>query len=58
MKKTFFMLIAAMLTLGIAHAKQTIVKNGKPTARIVTNGSDAVNREAAKLLQDFVQRIS
>ena len=55
---TLFIILAAMLLPGIAQAEQTIVKNGKATARIVTDRSDAVNLQAAELLQDFVKRIS
>ena len=50
-------LSAALFSAG-ASAQITLVKEGKSTARIVLADRDSVNRTAATLLQDFVQRIS
>lgn len=41
-----------------ANGGMSIVKNGKPVARIVVDHGDTVNVQAARLLQDFVMRIS
>lgn len=62
MKKTIqrtcaALLLALCLPAG-AEAQMTMVKNGKPTSRIVLADTDSTNRKAADLLQDFVQRIS
>lgn len=40
------------------NAQITIVKDGKPTSRILTEKGKEVDNEAALLLQDFVKRIS
>lgn len=39
-------------------AQVTVVKEGKPVSRILVQADDAVDNQAARLLQDFVQRIS
>lgn len=39
-------------------AQVTIVKNGKPKSRILVNQQNATDKQAAILLQDFIQRIS
>ena len=51
-------MLAVVLAAGAAQAKLTIVKNGKPAARIVANSNSDVDKQAAELLQDFVKRIS
>lgn len=51
------LLLALCIPAG-AEAQMTMVKNGKPTSRIVLADTDSTNRKAADLLQDFVQRVS
>ena len=41
-----------------ANGGMSIVKNGKPVARIVVDHGDTVNVQAARLLQDFVMRLA
>lgn len=50
--------LSAFLCLSGAHSQMTFVKEGKAVSRIVIADKDSVNRRAADLLQDFVQRIS
>ena len=50
--------LSAFLCLSGAHAQMTLVNKGKAVSRIVIADKDSVNRRAADLLQDFVQRIS
>lgn len=50
--------LSAFLCLSSAHSQMTFVKEGKAVSRIVIADKDSVNRRAADLLQDFVQRIS
>lgn len=62
MKKTIkctcaTLLLALCVSVG-AEAQITLVKNGKPTSRIVLANADSTNQKAAGLLQDFVQRMS
>ncbi len=60
--KTLFrlagILLVLLLTTMQAEAQLTIVKDGKPTSRIVLAEKTQVNEQAATLLQDFVHRIS
>ena len=58
MKRFLLIVLALCLAAAGAQAKLTIVKSGKPTARIVANIDNSVDKQAAELLQDFVQRIS
>lgn len=51
-------MVAALLTSGMVQAQQLLVDGGKAKARIVVEPGDSVNRQAATLLQDFIQRIS
>lgn len=41
-----------------SFAQVQLVKNSKPTSRIVVAGNDSTDIKAANLLQDFVQRVS
>lgn len=50
-------LLLGALTTNVS-AQMTVVKKGKPAARIVCAEDTPVNRQAAELLQDFVKRIS
>ena len=58
MQRIFYYLVAALLTSGMVQAQQLLVDGGKAKARIVVEPGDSVNRQAAALLQDFIQRIS
>lgn len=57
MKRNLLTLLAAGAIL-TAQAAVPLVKNHKPSGRIVRNGADSVECKAALLLQDFVKRIS
>lgn len=50
--------LSAFLWITDASAQLTLVKDGKAASRIVLTEKNEVNRQAATLLQDFVQRIS
>lgn len=50
--------LSAFLSVSGAHAQMTFVKKGKAVSRIIVADKDTINRKAADLLQDFVQRIS
>ena len=50
--------LSAFLSVSGAHAQMTFVKEGKAVSRIIVADKDTINRKAADLLQDFVQRIS
>ena len=50
--------LSAFLSVSGAHALMTFVKEGKAVSRIIVADKDTINRKAADLLQDFVQRIS
>lgn len=50
--------LSAFLWMADASAQLTLVKDGKAVSRIVLNEKSEINRQAADLLQDFVQRIS
>ncbi len=52
------LLVYAACTAVPAAARITLVKDGKPKARIVVTTADTTDARAARLLQDFVQRIS
>lgn len=56
--KSFCALLATLLFPGGMQAQLTLVKNNKPAARIVLTEENETNRQAALLLQDFVERIS
>ncbi len=58
MQRIFYYLVAALLISGMVQAQQLLVDGGKAKARIVVEPGDSVNRQAAALLQDFIQRIS
>lgn len=57
--KTLLTCVASLLlaTVGV-NAQITIVKEGKPLARILTEKDNPVDNQAALLLQDFITRIS
>lgn len=50
--------LSAFLSVSGAHAQMTFVKEGEAVSRIIVADKDTINRKAADLLQDFVQRIS
>lgn len=50
--------LSAFLSVSGTHAQMTFVKEGKAVSRIIVADKDTINRKAADLLQDFVQRIS
>ena len=50
--------LSAFLSVSGAHAQMTFIKEGKAVSRIIVADKDTINRKAADLLQDFVQRIS
>ncbi|MGL6178022.1 MAG: DUF4838 domain-containing protein [Tannerellaceae bacterium] len=41
-----------------SFAQVQLVKNSKPTSRIIVAGSDSTDIKAASLLQDFIQKVS
>lgn len=41
-----------------SFAQVQLVKNSKPTSRIIVAGSDSTDMKAASLLQDFIQKVS
>ena len=57
-KKWGMMALSAFLWMADASAQLTLVKDGKAVSRIVLSEKSEINRQAADLLQDFVQRIS
>lgn len=59
-RKLKFIMFLSCLLLGIPPllAQMTLVKNGKPSARIIFRDTTLVNREAANLLNEFVKRIT
>jgi hypothetical protein len=58
MKKTICTLVILFLTLFNTHADIVLVKQGKPVSRIIITTSDPFEKQAAVLLQDFIQRVS
>lgn len=59
LSKRIYLFLFFLLCGGISlHAQLTLVKQGKPVARIVADPNNKVDQQAALLLQDFVQRIS
>lgn len=48
----------SFLWMADASAQLTLVKDGKAVSRIALSEKSEINRQAADLLQDFVQRIS
>ncbi len=52
------LLLSGLLHASMASSQVQLVKNEKPTSRIVVCGDDDVDMRAALLLQDFVGRIS
>lgn len=59
MRKTLVILLSlCALSVYTAAAQFTMVKDGKPTSRIVIQKGKTVDAEAAALLQNFVRRIS
>lgn len=56
--RTLFITIILFASSLCVSAQMTIVKNGKPATRIVLADDNAMNRQAAELLQDFIKRIS
>ena len=57
-KKWGMVALSAFLWMADASAQLTLVKDGKAVSRIVLSEKSEINRQAADLLQDFVQRIS
>lgn len=61
MKTDFFklLLLSGAISMGTsAYAQVDLVKNGKSNSKIVLAEQTEVNRTAANILQDFVQKIS
>lgn len=59
--KTKAIIMAAtlgLLSFSLTNAQTILVKNGKAKCRIVLNGQDAINEEAAQMLNLFTERIS
>ena len=52
------LLAGGFLMSSSSFAQVQLVKNSKPTSRIVVAGNDSTDMKAANLLQDFVQRVS
>ena len=50
--------IAMICLSSTAYPHINITQNGKALSRIVLSNHDKVSQEAARLLQDFVERIS
>lgn len=57
-KKWGMVALSAFLWMADASAQLTLVKDGKAVSRIVLSEKSEINRQAADLLQEFVQRIS
>lgn len=57
-KKWGMVALSAFLWMADASAQLTLVKDGKAVSRIVLSEKSEINRQAADLLQGFVQRIS
>lgn len=55
-KTLLTLLTCAALSLGSLQAQTTLVKNHRPSGRIIYE--DTIDRQAATLLRDFAQRIS
>ena len=58
MKKITVLLIVLLVISFQLNAKVLIVKDGKPVGRIVLTTSNAEDKQAADLFQDFTKRIS
>lgn len=58
MKKIFVAAAALMSATAVAYPQMTLVDKGKPKAQIVIAEDNETNRQAALLLQDFINRIS
>lgn len=58
MKKTLIIATALATAMASASAQTVITKDGKPTSRILADTTKKVDREAATILQTFVERIS
>jgi hypothetical protein len=50
-------LFLLLFSIGL-DAQVTVVENRKPVGRIILSTDDAVDKKAAYLLQDFIQRIT
>ncbi|MDE5676338.1 DUF4838 domain-containing protein [Phocaeicola sp.] len=57
-KITSFVMAITLLCGANAYAQIPVVKNGKAKARIVVTTQEKADSTAARLLQDFIQRIS
>lgn len=55
--KLCFFLFVAILSIQL-RAQVSLVKKGKPTARIILSDDTSAERTAANLLQNFIQKIS
>jgi len=58
MKRLTTLLFFTLCLQTTMPAQVTLVRKGKPTARIVPSSDNRVDAEAARLLQDFVERIT
>ncbi|HRO46486.1 DUF4838 domain-containing protein [Agriterribacter sp.] len=58
MKHFICLLLSALCFHAVLPAQVVLVKNGKPSGRIVLTSGDSVDTEAARLLQDFAERIT
>lgn len=58
MKKIFILLFFGMLFPNISEAQITVTEKGQPVSRIVLSIDNSIDMKAAKLLQDFIQKIS
>lgn len=50
--------LALLVPMIELNAQIDLVKKGKPFSRIIVANNDSINREAAELLQNFVEKIS
>lgn len=58
LKNLIFIFLLAVLGTPSLIAQVTIVKEGKPVARIIVDKNDTIDYRAALLLQDFTERIT
>ncbi|MGN6437550.1 MAG: DUF4838 domain-containing protein [Agriterribacter sp.] len=58
MKHLVALLLSVFCIHFVASAQVTLVKNGKPSGRIILSSNDSIDARAARLLQDFVERIT
>lgn len=51
-------IVLLLLVITSMNAQVTVVKEGKPVSRILVEKNNAIDKQAAQLLQDFIERIS